>query len=395
MSRDPAGLRSGNERTEPMCESHSAGLAGGIEGSQQTPPPQLVTVQSLQAPGNDDQLSIIVGASESQVVRMAAIDTPVRWMGDVTQSQPETGVSPWRTVFGEQGPFAIIRRKAGRFRLPRLFKTELIDRFVSNGVNRNSSLTTLIVVAHPDDESLGAGGRLRHLGDVHLVDVTDGAPRDPACAIRHGFETREQYAEARRVELEKAMEVAGLPPDRLIALGFVDGEATLRLAELCMKVTDLIDSLRPDVILTHPYEGGHTDHDATAFAVHIACGVLRREGVRPPAVLELTSYHALNGQKVVQQFLPHKGADQDQRVVLLSEEDRDVKQRILDCFGTQQSVLERFSTEFERFRPAPRYVFTRPPHEGTLNYERYGNPNRGRTWRDYAEQALRILRMRV
>jgi hypothetical protein len=103
----------------------------------------------------------------------------------------------------------------------------------------------------------------------------------------------------------------------------------------------------------------------------------------------------MNGQKVVQQFLPHKGADREQRVVLLSEEDREVKQRILDCFGTQQAVLERFSTEFERFRPAPRYVFTRPPHEGTLNYELYGNPNRGRTWRDYAEQALRILRMRV
>lgn len=340
-----------------------------------------------------DQLPI-VSTTDRHVVRMAAIESQIKWIGEQTLAKPETGVSPWRTVFGEQGPFAIIRRKAARFRLPRALKTELIDRFVSDTPEEQGSLTTLIVVAHPDDESLGAGARLRHLGDAYVVDVTDGAPRDLDCALRHGYATREAYAEARRAELLDAMALAGLPEDRLISLGFVDGEATLRLAELCLRVTDLIDTIKPDVVLTHPYEGGHTDHDATAFAVHLACGVLRREGVHPPAVLELTSYHARNGEKVVQEFLPHQHADRDQRVVQLTEEERTLKQQILDCFGTQRTVIDRFSSAFEKFRPAPRYVFTEPPHEGTLNYERYGDPERGRTWREYAAQALRSLRMR-
>lgn len=349
-----------------------------------TPPEGVVVVDELP----------IIAPTDRQVLRMAAIESQIRWIGETSLSAPVTGMSPWRMVFGEQGPFAIIRRKAARFRLPRALKTELIDRFVSTDVAAQGTLTTLIVVAHPDDESIGAGARLRHLGDAWVVDVTDGAPRDQSCAERRGYATREEYAEARRQELYDAMAVAGLPRDRLISLDFVDGEATLRLAELCLRVTELVDSIKPDVILTHPYEGGHTDHDATAFAVHLACGILRREGVNPPAVLELTSYHARNGRKVVQQFLPHERADRDQRIVHLTEEDRSIKQQILECFGTQRAVLERFGTEFEKFRPAPRYVFTEPPHEGTLNYEMYGHPDRGKTWREYAAQALKSLRMR-
>lgn len=377
-----------------MSETPSTNQEIGIP--QQSPPHgQVAQVNpSIAAPVVIDQLSI-VSPTDRHVVLMAAIESQIRWMGDEALRAPSTGISPWRTVFGEQGPFAIIKRKASRFRLPRSVKTQLIDRFVSAADRAQAaSLTTMIVVAHPDDESIGAGARLRHLGDTYVVDLTDGAPRDLECAQRHGYATRDEYAEARRRELYSAMEVAGLPKDRLISLDFVDGEATLRLAELCLKVTELIDTLRPDVVLTHPYEGGHTDHDAAAFAVHLACGVLRREGVRPPAVLELTSYHARNGQKVVQEFLPHERADRDQRLVRLTAEDRSIKQRILDCFGTQRDLLSQFSTEFERFRPAPRYVFTEPPHEGTLNYELYGNPSRGKTWREYAERALRSLGMR-
>ena len=333
--------------------------------------------------------------ADRQAARLAAIDSEIRALGEATLKQQLRPLLTWTdNVFGDHGPFAIIRRKTGRFRLPRALKTELIDRFVEADGSAATQLTTLVVVAHPDDESIGAGARLNRLGNAWIVEVTDGAPNDLECARRHGFDTREEYGEARRRELREAMAIAGFPTDRLISLGYTDGEVTLRLAEVCLRITDLIDSLKPDVVVTHPYEGGHTDHDATAFAVHLACGALRREGVTPPAILELALYHARNGKKVVQQFLPHERADREQRVVRLSADERDKKRRIFAAFATQKAVLDTFSVEFERFRPAPRYIFTAPPHDGQLNYERYGDPDRGRTWREHAQRVLRGLGMR-
>lgn len=330
-----------------------------------------------------------------RAARLAAIDREIRALGEASLRQQLRPLMTWtESVFGDRGPFAIIRRKPGRFRLPRALKTELIDRFVEAAGPAAAKLTTLIVVAHPDDESIGAGARLNRLGNAWIVEVTDGAPTDLECARRHGFDTREDYAEARRRELEQAVAIAGFPPERLIQLGYRDGEVTLRLAEVCLRITDVIDSLRPDVVLTHPYEGGHTDHDSTSFAVHLACGALRREGVTPPAILELALYHAQNGKKVLQRFLPHERADRDQRVVRLDPVERAMKRRIFAAFETQKSVLAHFSVEFERFRPAPRYIFTAPPHTGQLNYERYGDPNRGRSWREHAERVLRGLGMR-
>ena len=332
---------------------------------------------------------------ERRAARVAAIHSEIRALGEASLQQQLRPLLTWtESVFGDTGPFAIVKRKAGRFRLPRAFKTELIDRVVEPDGLPTTQLTTLIVVAHPDDESIGAGARLNRLGNAWIVEITNGAPQDLECARRHGFDTPEEYAEARRRELDQAMSIAALPLQRLISLGYIDGEVTLRLAEVCLRITELIDSLKPDVVLTHPYEGGHTDHDATAFAVHLACGVLRREGVTPPAILELALYHAQSGRKVVQQFLPHAGADKDQRIVRLNAAERAQKKRIFGAFETQKSVLDHFSLEFERFRPAPRYIFTAPPHAGQLNYERYGDPDRGKSWRQHAERVLRGLGMR-
>jgi LmbE family N-acetylglucosaminyl deacetylase len=330
---------------------------------------------------------------DRSAARIAAIHDEIRSMGEAAL-KPKPAPTWSSYLFADIAPFAIIKRRAARFRLPRVLKSELIDRFIRASATDATPLTTMIVVAHPDDESIGAGARLRSLGDVYVVDVTNGAPKDIECAHRHGFATVDEYAEARRAELFKAIAAAGVPEDRLILLDISDGEASLRLAELCLRITQLIDDHRPQVIVTHPYEGGHTDHDATAFAVHLACGVLRREGQRPPAILELASYHAVDGKKVVQRFLPHERADRDQRVIHLSRAERELKERIFACFESQKDVIGRFSTKLERFRPAPRYVFTEAPHEGQLNYERYGDPDRGKSWREQAVEAMRLLRMR-
>src|SRR5207237_8489477 len=166
-------------------------------------------------------------------------------------------------------------------------------------------------------------------------------------------------------------------------------EETQYLVEFILKDSELLEELQPVVVITHPYEGGHTYHDSTSFALHMSCGLLARECVPIPAVLELTSYHIRDGVRMVHEFLPHKGADNEQRVILLPNEDQEAKQKMFDAFRTQRDCVAEFSTTVEKFRPAPRYVFTRAPHRGRLNYERYPKGLKGKEWREAGEGGLK------
>jgi N-acetylglucosamine malate deacetylase 2 len=251
----------------------------------------------------------------------------------------------------------------------------------------------LVVVAHPDDEAVGAGAQLARLRDVAVLHVTDGTPMDPLYAQRRGFETRDAYGEARQRESRAALRLVGVPAKRQFCLGIPDGDVPFHLVELSLMLADLLDELRPAVILTHAYEGGHTDHDAIAFGVQLACGILRREGTPAPIVLELTAYHSRNGRRVVHEFLPARDAA-GERTVKLSPAARALKARMFARYRTQRRCLRQFSTAIEKFRPAPRYVFTEPPHEGALEYERAWQRMSGVEWRARAARALERLRSR-
>ena len=289
-------------------------------------------------------------------------------------------------------PGLIIKPKRSRFKAGRKTGEHVLERLIALGPVDVVPPRVAVIVAHPDDEAIGAGILLAEIPDAVVVHVTDGAPRSSATVRRRGFKTRDAYAEARRAEVVNALQLVGITEDRIRCLGFVDGEATLRLVELCHDVIDLLLELEPEVILTHPYEGGHTDHDATAFAVHLACGILRREGVPSPTILELTSYHQRNGKRVRSAFLPHKGVPE--RSLELDQDAQLLKARMFEAFISQRDCLRDFPLQTERFRVAPRYDFTRPPHEGTLDYERFCATICGDEWRVRASRALDLLRAR-
>jgi LmbE family N-acetylglucosaminyl deacetylase len=246
----------------------------------------------------------------------------------------------------------------------------------------------VIVAAHPDDEVIGAGSRLPLLRDsVYLVHVTDGSPRRLRDALAAGCSTREEYARLRRRELAEALDCAGIGGDRCLAVNLVDQEASWNLAPLAVR--GVLADLRPEIVLSHPYEGGHPDHDAAAFATHLACRLLLRERGTAPFLAEFTSYHAGPDGMTAGQFL----APSDTEVtVALSGPERALKQRMIDCFATQREMLRRFPTDDERFRPAPPYDFSMPPHPGLLYYERFDWGMTGVRWRALARSAAEALK---
>jgi LmbE family N-acetylglucosaminyl deacetylase len=304
------------------------------------------------------------------------------------------------TVEPNQTPAPLIKtpelvitpERDARYRPPPEITSDVLNRISDRVVPQKTLPTVLVIVAHPDDEAIGAGGLLAGLPDAVVAHVTDGAPRDDRYAQSKGFATRESYARARRREVVAALAHVGISPERCRGLGYVDGEASMQLLELVFDVADLMDEVKPDVVLTHPYEGGHSDHDATAFAVQLASAILRRDNAPAPIVLELTSYHNDSGTRRVFSFLPFIGSEE--RTIALTDSEKILKKRMYEEFTSQQHVLERFPIDIERFRPAPRYLFTKAPHEGQLDYERFCTLITGAQWRQHAAKALEAIRTR-
>jgi LmbE family N-acetylglucosaminyl deacetylase len=328
---------------------------------------------------------------ESELLLVSAIASEIEAERDLPPLliEPEHQAPP---PLVQQPDLIITPDRDARFRPPAEVTTEILDTIAQRASLAKALPSTLVVVAHPDDEAIGAGGLLAGLPDAVVAHMTDGAPRDERYAKSKGFLTRDEYARARRREVVNALAHVGITPDRCRGLGYVDGEATNHLLEMVFDVADLIDEVRPDIVLTHPYEGGHSDHDATAFAVHLACGILRRDRAPAPLVLELTSYHNYSGTRRVFEFLPFIGTHD--QTIRLTDVEKLVKKRMYDEFVSQQQVLERFPINVEKFRPAPRYLFTEAPHEGLLDYERFCSMITGAEWRKSAEKALDALRTR-
>ncbi|HVS78109.1 MAG TPA: PIG-L family deacetylase [Steroidobacteraceae bacterium] len=258
--------------------------------------------------------------------------------------------------------------------------------FTATGKLSVSSATgpIALIAAHPDDEILALGGQLAGIACLSLIHVTDGAPRDPSDARRAGMRSRSAYALTRARELDRALEAAQVTGARRRALGTPDQEAIEHLPALTAALEEELRGAA--AVITHPYEGGHPDHDACALAVQCACERLSRTARAAPVRLEFASYHARGGQQVTGLFWP--AADCPESAIALGERQLARKRAALARFATQKDVIAAFPLSPERLRPAPRYDFTRPPPPGEVLYDRFRWRITGESWRRRAAAAL-------
>lgn len=244
----------------------------------------------------------------------------------------------------------------------------------------------VVIAAHPDDEVIGCSALMAWFGrGCTVVHVTDGVPRDLSLA-KVGFPTPDAYGQARRREAIAAAAVAGIGEEQLLTLGIVDKEASLHLAPLSRRLRETLRVLRPDLVITHSYEGGHPDHDAAAFAARAAVDALGRAGEHEPVLMEFTSYHSAKGIFQALEFLP--GYEEPIFTIPLDPHEIRRKRQMFDCYRTQHRMLGKFRIAYERHRRAPRYDFTRPPHRGVVWYETFPSGMTAARWVTLAQAAL-------
>jgi LmbE family N-acetylglucosaminyl deacetylase len=149
----------------------------------------------------------------------------------------------------------------------------------STSLNASSRppLRVLGIFAHPDDETVCAGGSLAKYAsagaEVRVISLTKGGAgqiRDASTA------TRATLTAVRQKELDAAGVELGLTETRCLdyhdgELADIDGDVLVGLA------AELLSEIEPDVVITFGPDGfsGHPDHIAVGAAVTAACHKLR------------------------------------------------------------------------------------------------------------------------
>lgn len=227
---------------------------------------------------------------------------------------------------------------------------------------------TLILVAHPDDETVGCGALLQRIRKPVVVFCTDGAPRDEFFWRQAG--SRLAYARMRQEEARAALSLTGVSDVIFLSERannserFIDQELYRAIPDAALHLEEAIRLHRPEALLTLAYEGGHPDHDTCSFLA----SALAREHKIP--VWEFPLYHRPRGGELTyQSFLQ---PEYDEVFLEVRPEELDIKRRMLAAYASQHPFLFEFDPAVERFRPQHAYDYSQPPHPGPLNYQVWG-----------------------
>ncbi len=133
-------------------------------------------------------------------------------------------------------------------------------------------MKTLLIFAHPDDETFSSGGTIAKLTSkgnvVNLITATKGEAGqvgDPPVT------DRKHIAKVREQELRNAAKILGI--SKIHFLGLIDGTLhKVKTEAIVKKVLPILKQEKPDVIITFDSTGAsnHPDHIAMSKAATIA-----------------------------------------------------------------------------------------------------------------------------
>lgn len=138
----------------------------------------------------------------------------------------------------------------------------------------------LVVAAHPDDETLGAGGTIAwHTARGDTVWV---------CILSEGASSRHDRVEQQLECARRACDVLGV--ENLVLVGLPDQRLdTLSLLDVITPIEECIDALRPDVVLTHFGGDVNEDHRLVSRATMVATRPVAGSSVRRVCAFEIPS----------------------------------------------------------------------------------------------------------
>jgi LmbE family N-acetylglucosaminyl deacetylase len=247
----------------------------------------------------------------------------------------------------------------------------------------------LLLVAHPDDETIGFGGHISHCPNLYLVHLTEGSPQNLKYANYCGCTNQEEYAKLRMSELRSALTISSFDYNHYSNLQCVDLGVIYSIEKVIGDVLRIIKEIQPEVILTHPYEGGHPDHDCAAFIAQESIKIISEHNKTSDIRrMEFTCYHGKNGYMETGTFLDHS---EKTITVQLSQEKKQMKEKMLNCFNSQKEMLSLFYTDKEIFRTAPEYSFSKLPHEGKLLYEQMDMGIESKCWRNIVNSLSQVF----
>ena len=169
-------------------------------------------------------------------------------------------------------------------------------------VNPVSTGPVLVIAAHADDEALGCGGTMTHLGgggcEVHSVFMTDGV------SAREGTDD----GEARRQAACLAANKMGSQEPSF--LDFPDNAMdTVPLIDIARTVESAVARVSPATVLTHHHGDLNVDHEIVHRAVMTACRPQPGSSVRTIMTFSVRSSTEWGIAKAGNAFVPNVFVD--------------------------------------------------------------------------------------